>query len=172
MANENENTYNLRQSSTTVDYSYQREGGKGGFDPNYNTNITVNQTTYSVMDEWLKIMSKYFNLDLDRIRKHGETLNDSEISLLKAGLFGYINETMSAEVKNAVAHRNTLYEEYFINSASFPESIYKFAKAYNVDISTAKPAHMIATMAIRKTDIINSPLKKEVVEDQYIKNSN
>lgn len=171
MANENENTYNLRQSSTTVDYSYQREGGKGGFDPNYNTNITVNQTTYSVMDEWLKIMSKYFNLDLDRIRKHGETLNDSEISLLKAGLFGYINETMSAEVKNAVAHRNTLYEEYFINSASFPESIYKFAKAYNVDISTAKPAHMIATMAIRKTDIINSPLKKEVVEDQYIKNS-
>ena len=171
MANENENKYNLRRSSTTVDYSYQRESGRGGFDPNYNTNIVVNQTTYSVMDEWLKIMSKYFNLDLERLRKQGETLNDSEISLLKAGLFGYINETMSSEVKNAIAHRNTLYEEYFINSASFPESIYKFAKAYNVSISTAKPAHMIATMAIRKTDIINSPLKKEVIEDQYIKNS-
>ena len=81
MANENENKYNLRRSSTTVDYSYQRESGKGGFDPNYNTNIIVNQTTYSVMDEWLKIMSKYFNLDLERLRKQGETLNDSEISL-------------------------------------------------------------------------------------------
>lgn len=171
MANQEKNQYNLRQSSTKYDYSYQREGGKGGFDPEYNTNIVVNETTYSVMDEWLKIMSKYFNLDLERIRKQGEKLNDSEVSLLKAGLFGYINETMSAEVKNAVAHRNTLYEEYFINSASFPESIYKFAKAYNVDISVAKPSHMIATMAIRKTDIINSPLRKEVIEDQYIKNS-
>lgn len=130
--------------------------------------MNVNQTTYDIQENWLKLAAKYFNINLDILKTNDTDIENSNISLLKAGLFGYVNEIIANEVKNSVAHRNVLYDEFFINTASFPESIYKFAKTYNVPISLATPAHMLVTLAVRKNDLVNSPIREEVVEDQYI----
>ena len=132
-----------------------------------NAIISVNQTSYDVQEDWLEVASKYFNINTADIYSDNDIQN-SNISLLKTGLFGYVNEIMANEVKNAVAHRNVLYDEFFINTASFPESIYRFAKTYNVPISTSKPAHMMVTLAVRKHDLVNSSLREEVVSDQYV----
>ena len=136
-----------------------------------NTNINVNGTTYDVFEDWLKIAKKHYAIDEESLKMADEDLDASEVNLLKAGMFGYNNEIMAQEVKAATAHRNVLYDEYFINSASFPQSIYKFAKTYNVPISTSTPARMKIKLAIRKNDLINSPLRKEIIGEQYVQNN-
>ena len=82
-----------------------------------NAIISVNQTSYDVQEDWLEVASKYFNINTADIYSDNDIQN-SNISLLKTGLFGYVNEIMANEVKNAVAHRNVLYDEFFINTAS------------------------------------------------------
>ena len=116
-------------------------------------NIKIGATSYPIQDEWFKIALKYFQIDPE---------NEVAINMLKAGLFGYNNEIQSNEIKNNVYHRNVLYDEHFLNTASFPESIANFAKLTNVDAALATPAKMRATLAIRRDDIINSPLKKQI----------
>ncbi len=133
-----------------------------------NSLINVDQTSYNLEEKWLKVAAKYFNINTDLIIADDADKSNSEVNMLKAGLFGFVNEVMANEIKNSTAHRNTLYDEFFINTASFPESIYRFAKAYNVPISLAQPAHMRAVMSVRKKDLINSTLKTEIVSDQNI----
>ena len=133
-----------------------------------NSLINVDQTSYNLEEKWIKVAAKYFNINTDLIITDDNDKSNSEVNMLKAGLFGFVNEIMANEIKNSTAHRNTLYDEFFINTASFPESIYRFAKAYNVPISLAQPAHMRAVMSVRKKDLINSTLKTEIVSDQNI----
>ena len=127
--------------------------------------VTVNATSYNVEDHWLRLASKYFNIDFD---DNYSTSNKNSLSLLKTGLFGYINEISSHEIKNAVFHRNILYDEHFLNSASFPQSIYNFAKLYNVPVSTSHPAHMMVELIINKDELINNPIKTEILNSESI----
>ena len=131
----------------------------------FSSTITpINSTSYSVYDHWIRLATKYFQINTSQ----EDSVNYNNISLLKAGLFGYFNEIASHEIKNAVFHRNVLYDEHFLNSASFPESIYNFAKLYNVPISTAHPAHMLVNLVIKKDELLNSSLKEEIVSEQAI----
>jgi hypothetical protein len=112
-----------------------------------NSIITVNNTSYSIQDKWLETAKKYFGVDDD---------DEVGISLLKAGLFGYNNEIMSNEIKNNVYHRNILYDEHFLNTASIPKSIYNFAKVQNEQVTNAVPSQMRITFSVKKNDITNS----------------
>ena len=91
--------------------------------------MQVDQTTYDLEEKWLSIAANYFKINTDLVISDDSDVANSEVNMLKAGLFGFVNEIMANEVKNSTAHRNTLYDEFFINTASFPESIYRFAKA-------------------------------------------
>lgn len=121
--------------------------------------IQIGNSSYSIYDKWLDLAGKYFNID--------ENSNES-INMLKAGLFGYFNEIASNEIKNAVYHRNFLYDEHFLNSASTYNSIYNFAKKYDVDIDNATPSQMSATIVINKNNLINSPLKEDISETNSV----
>ena len=132
----------------------------------FSSTITpINSTSYSIYDHWIKLAGDYFRIDTSISSK---IIDYNTISLLKTGLFGYFNEIASHEIKNAVFHRNVLYDEHFLNSASFPESIFNFAKLYNVPISTAHPSHMLVNMVVKKDDLLNSSLKEEVVSEEVI----
>ena len=133
-----------------------------------NAIIKVDQTTYDIQEKWLDVAASYFKIKSEALIANDLDPENSEVNMLKAGLFGFVNEIMANEVKNSVAHRNTLYDEFFINTASFSESIYRFAKAYNVPMSLANPSHMRAVLAVRKKDLINSTLKTELIDDQKI----
>jgi hypothetical protein len=112
-----------------------------------NSIIKVNNTTYSIQEKWLETAKKFFEVD------DNDELN---INLLKAGLFGYNNEIMSSEIKNNVYHRNVLYDEHFLNTASIPKSIYNHAKMQNTDVDSAVPSHMRINFGVKKSDITSS----------------
>lgn len=114
--------------------------------------IKINNTSYNIEEDWLGVAKKYFNMD------------DNSLNLLKSGLFGYTNEIASNEIKNNTYHRNVLYDEHFINTASMPQSIYNFAKLYNYSVDTATPSHMRINFSVRKSDLINSRFKNELTE--------
>lgn len=128
--------------------------------------IKIGSTSYDVKDKWFNMAAKFFEIDTENT-PIDENEDEDLISLLKAGLFGYINEINSHEVKNAIYHRNVLYDELFLNTASIPMSIYNFAKLYNVPIQMAKPANFKVDFVIRKDDILKLP-SKEIVSSQEI----
>jgi hypothetical protein len=112
-----------------------------------NSVITVNNTSYSIQENWLEVAKTFFGVKDD---------DEVGVSLLKAGLFGYNNEIMANEIKNNVYHRNILYDEHFLNTASIPKSIYNFAKVQNSQVTNATPSHMTINFSVKKRDIINS----------------
>ena len=117
-------------------------------------NLNLYNSTQYIEDEWLNLVSKYFP--------------DDNISLMKTGLFGYVNEIMAQEVKNSMYHKNFIYDEYLLNTASTSKSIYNFAKLYNVPIDNATPAKVSAVLAIRDSDLV----KESVVLDNLADNGN
>ena len=122
---------------------------------NINTNalIDINNTSYYIEDDWFEVIRKYFNINSDDVES---------ISMLKAGLFGFNAEILSNEIKNNVFHRNIIYDEHFLNTASFPESIYNFAKMYNYGVDFATPSHCRINFAIAREDLINNKFREEV----------
>jgi hypothetical protein len=104
-------------------------------------NITVNPSTYSIYDKILNgIGSKY--LDIEN--------ND----ILKAGELGYMTEVMAMIARDGIIHRNLMYNESFLNTASIPKSIYNWAKMFQVDVNKARPAVMPISITMKKSDII------------------
>ena len=134
--------------------------------------MVVNQTSYNIQDHWLKLAANYFNIDMSRLSTD-LMLNQCghRLSLLKAGLFGYVNEIASSEIKSSVYQKNLIYDEHFLNTASFPESIFNFAKLYNVEITNGTPSHMKVQLVLRKADLLNSSLLEEITDDQVIEST-
>ena len=136
--------------------------GDSTIDTSEKSLIKINATSYNVYDNWFDFIRKYFGID---------NLNDPYITTLKASFFGYFNELASSEIKNAVYHRNFLYDEHFLNTAILPESIYNFAKLYNVQIENATPASLFVSISVLEEDLVNSSLLKETSTDS-ITNAN
>lgn len=115
------------------------------------SDITIYNSSQFIEAEWLKLVEKYFP--------------DEDIELLKAGLFGYVNEIMAQEVKNNVYHRNFIYDEYLLNTASTSKSIYNFAKIYNVDVENATPSKLSAILSVRETDLPKEQITNRTISD-------
>lgn len=115
--------------------------------------IKINSTSYNVFDNWSDLIQKYFGVDDN---------DNPYISTLKSSFFGYFNELASSEIKNAVYHKNFLYDEHFLNTAVLPESIYNFAKMYNVPIDTATPSTMFLRIYVAEDSLTSSTLIKEI----------
>ena len=67
-------------------------------------------------------------------------LEPGSYSTLKSGFLGYMTGSMARVSAEGVHHRNTLYHENFLNTASLPRSIYNYAKIYDYLISQATPS--------------------------------
>ena len=129
---------------------------------NPNSTIYIDGTSYNIEKHWLEIAKKYFNVEQNDL---------NAISYLKSGFFGYFNEIASNEVKNATYHRNVLYDEHFLNTASFPKSILNFARLNNIPLLTAKPSKMLINFAVKKSDLLNSSMKQELTIENTIGNT-
>jgi len=125
--------------------------------------IKINSTSYNVYDNWFDFIQKYFGID---------DIGSPLINTLKSSFFGYFNEIASSEIKNAVYHRNFLYDEHFLNTAILPESIYNFAKQFNVPIDTATPSTMFLKMGVTEESLTSSSLIKEILTEKSSTNAN
>lgn len=137
--------------------------GNTNLDTSNKSTIKINSTSYNVFNNWTELVQKYFGIDDN---------DNPYVNTLKSSFFGYFNEIASSEIKNAVFHKNFLYDEHFLNTAVLPESIYNFAKLYNVPIDSAVPATMYLKISISERDLVSSSLLREVDSDSNNTNAN
>lgn len=116
--------------------------------------VKIANSTYDIQEKLLDIASKYMEID--------------NISTLKTGLFGYMTEAMAHIAKDGVYHRDMLYNEYFINTAKLPKSIYNEAKIYNKNIENAKPSSMKIYFSMKKEDLIRYSKRTVTMSDGKI----
>lgn len=109
-------------------------------DEKYTIYDFISPSAYDTKDKILDIGKNFLKLE--------------DISLLNTSLFGYITEAMTEIARDGIFHRDTLYNEQFLNTARFPKSIYNKAKLYDYNVGFAQPAYMKVAFAIRLSDII------------------
>lgn len=75
-------------------------------------------------------------------------LKPGEYSTLKSGLFGYMTTSMAKVAAEGAFHRDTLYRENFLNTASLPRSIYNYAKIKNYAVGMSTPSSCYALVGL------------------------
>jgi hypothetical protein len=98
----------------------------------------ISEVSYNYDEKFLAMAASFMNID--------------DISTAKTGMFGYITGITSHTAKDSTFHRNMLYKEFFLNSASLKNSLYNWAKILNYNIALAKPSqtHVALTINIQK----------------------
>lgn len=122
----------------------------------------INASSYSIQEKWIEeVAPRYFNVD--------------DVSMLKAGLFGYINEVLANACEDSLHMHSILSKEIFPNKAVLPDSIYAYSALANFDDFYAKAASVPIVIALRKSDVlkyaeINTVGKyKELILSRYSK---
>jgi len=107
------------------------------------TNTDLNTIGSSKYDIYSKL------LDLCASSEYITDQNNFEnIDFLKTGLFGYITESLALIMRDSSFHKTMVYRENFLNTAIMPQSIYNFAKMFNVSVIDAKPSTRYAEITI------------------------
>ena len=75
-------------------------------------------------------------------------LQPGSYSTLKSGFLGYMTGSMARVAAEGSHHRNVLYHENFLNTASMPRSIYNYAKIYDYQITMATPSSCKALVGL------------------------
>jgi hypothetical protein len=84
--------------------------------------------------------------------KHIESGTNSDF--LRTGLFGYVTEAMANTIRDNALEKTFLYNEGFLNTAVIPNSIYNYAKMFNVEVPTARPSRATVNIIIPYSDFI------------------
>jgi hypothetical protein len=86
-------------------------------------NITnkISFANFDIYEKLLEIASKHVSLN-------------SESDFLRLGLFGYVTEGMAANIRDSALQKTMLYNESFLNSAIIPDSVYNYARTFNVSV--------------------------------------
>ena len=79
--------------------------------------------------------------------------NFNNTDFLKAGLFGYVTEALAMITRDSSFHKMMIYNEYFLNTAIMPKSIYNWAKMFNINCIDAIPSSRYAIFTINVKDI-------------------
>lgn len=95
-------------------------------------------TQYDIQEKILEVSKTYFG---------------AEEETAKSGFLGYQTETLAHFIKQAIFQKNTLYNEYFFNTASFPSSIYNTAASRNIEIAAAVPSKSVIILGMLMTDV-------------------
>lgn len=103
--------------------------------------IQVSSSKYDVYSKLLNIANKYTDIFSE--------------DFLKAGLFGYVTESMAMIARDSSLHKTMLYNESFLNTAVIPKSIYNWAKMFNINVTAATPAYADLAITISTEDIDN-----------------
>ena len=76
-----------------------------------------------------------------------------DINTLKTGFWGYVTHSMAKVAADSAFQRNMMYRELFLNTASFPASIYNAAKIYNYEVQNTIPSYSRILMTFKENDL-------------------
>jgi len=88
---------------------------------------TIAESEYVFDEKAMQLMQNFFEI------------NDT--SLLKAGNLGYQTSLLTHAMRDGTFHRDALFNEQFLISASQNSTLYNWAKTLDYDISLATPSH-------------------------------
>lgn len=115
------------------------------------SNIVDRTNMYEIQDYWLtNIAPKYFDM--------------KDVSLNRAGMFGYTNEIESHSVEAIVNENSIMYNELFFKRAQLPETIYAYASQYNVANTTARASLMNFAIVVNEDLILENCIKNQSSE--------
>ena len=105
-------------------------------------NNKLDMSSYSIQKQWVEeVAPNFFNVD--------------DISMLKAGLFGYLNDIMSSAFEDSIHMQTIMSKEVFPNKAVLPDSIYAYSALADYTDFYAVAATVPIVVAIKKSDILN-----------------
>ena len=92
-----------------------------------NNTSMIAESEYVFQEKAMQLMQNFFEI------------NDT--SLLKIGNLGYQTSLLTHAMRDGTFHRDALFNEQFLISASQNSTLYNWAKTVNYDISLSTPAH-------------------------------
>jgi hypothetical protein len=110
---------------------------------------SIGSTSYDFQAQALNVAKKLFFPDYV-----GDVRDQEAVSMLKVGLFGYMTEIIADMFQDGVTHRDFLYDEFFLNTAKLPRTIYNAAKLANYAVGFANPASMRVTFSLDKAEAL------------------
>jgi hypothetical protein len=111
-------------------------------------NSKIQNDQYGLLKDFQNFTGQYFGL--------GSGNSSEEVpENSKLGLFGYMNEIVAHATKISMYHRNALYNEIALNTASIPETIYSAAADEGVDATEAVPAKATITLVFGASELLN-----------------
>ena len=109
----------------------------------------IDLSSYSIQQKWFdELAPNYFNVD--------------DISMLRIGLFGYINDAMANSFEDSLHMQTILSKEIFPNKAVLPDSIYAYAALANFTDFYAKGAIAPMVVSIATKDILSYATKNNI----------
>jgi hypothetical protein len=99
---------------------------------------TIKNDQYGMLEAFQEFTKNYFAITPDNT---------------KTGLFGYINEIAAHVAKAGTFHRVQLYNEFSLNTASLPSTIYSAAADEDIDPNSASPARATIVLSFAISDL-------------------
>jgi len=110
-------------------------------DPTLNT---ISNDQFGFMQAFMKLAEKCF-----------PQVPDNAEDTTKAGMFGYLTEIASHSSKASQFHRNLLYNEFFLNTAIMPSTVYNTAESEGVELKASRPSSCTLVVNIEKTKFLS-----------------
>ena len=110
-------------------------------DPSLNT---ISNDQYGFMQAFMKLAEKCF-----------PQVPDTTEDTTKTGMFGYLTEIAAHSAKSSQFHRTLLYNEFFLNTAMMPSTVYNKAESEGVELKASRPSSCTLVLEIEKTKLLN-----------------
>ena len=101
---------------------------------------SISEVSYNYDELFLNMAQDFFAID--------------DISTAKTGMFGYVTGISSHIAKDGAFHRNMLYKEFFLNTATMKNSIFNWARILDYNIDLAKPASTQVALKLNATKLM------------------
>jgi len=117
-------------------------------------NNTISSSKYDIYQKYSAIMQHYFGKDVDYMR---------------AGLMAYITECMALFTRDSAIHKDMLYKESYLNTAIMPQTIYNYAKMFDISIQNATPAYADIMLTMNTADLETMISKRRSSDSSFAK---
>jgi len=106
------------------------------------SNNTISSSKKEIYSKFLDIAEKYMDVE--------------NTDFLTTGEFGYINECLALIARDSAINKSMIYNESFLNTAIMPQSVYNWAKMFNIQVTNATPAYAEIDIIIPRENLVNA----------------
>ena len=111
----------------------------------------VDPTLNTISNDQYGFMQAFMRLAAECFPQVPETSEDT----VKTGMFGYLTEIASHSAKSSQFHRAILYNEFFLNTAMMPSTVYNTAESEGVELKASRPSSCTIILEMEKAKFLS-----------------